>query len=295
MNGELFLRSVAWGALVLVVGASRGVPAGNPERGKTVFTLAAGCSCHTSQEGPVGAGGGEVPTPFGTFYGPNITPDVETGIGSWTTAEIDAAIRGGWVKGKGAEAPAMPYYRYAGMAAADARDLIAYLRSLPPVRRPNRPHEVRIPLARWAYRGWRLLFFRRPVPPTTAPPAGAARGRYLVDHVAICGDCHTPRNRLGAPNHALYLAGTTHGPDGRVVPNITPDPTGIGDWDTGDIVNLLTLGMMPNFDNVQGLMATVVDGKAGGPGYARAPQRDLRAIAEYLKSVPPIDNVVDDK
>jgi mono/diheme cytochrome c family protein len=269
--------------------------AGNPEHGKVVFALAAGCSCHTSKDGPVGAGGGEIPTPFGKFFGSNITPDTDTGIGTWSDAEIDAAIRHGYARGKGVESPAMPYYQYAGMSDTDVADLIAYLRLLPPVRHANQPHEGELPLARWAYRAWRLLFARSATPPVAAPAAGVERGKYLVDHVSICGDCHTPRNRFGVPEHAMYLAGSAHGPEGDPIPNITPDKTGIGSWDVADIINLLTQGMLPNFDNVQGLMAEVIDGRGGGPGFKDAPESDRHDIAEYLKTVPPIDNKVDDK
>src|SRR5512140_159080 len=118
----------------LLLAAPPAAAAGNPERGKLVFALAAGCGCHTPTHGPVGAGGGEVPTPFGTFYGTNITPDAVTGIGTWSDDEIDAAIRRGISRDHGIESPAMPYYQYSGMADSDMADLIAYLRSLPPVR-----------------------------------------------------------------------------------------------------------------------------------------------------------------
>ncbi len=268
---------------------------GDPQRGKVLFALAAGCGCHTSKDGPVGAGGGEVPTSFGTFYGTNITPDRETGIGAWTDREIEAAIRRGDARGKGVESPAMPYYRYGAMADADVADLIAYLRALPAVRRLNKPHDGELPLARWAYRAWRLLFVRTAKPPATAPAAGRERGEYLVDHVSICGDCHTPRTPLGVPDGGRYLAGSAHGPGGKRVPNITPHATGIASWDVDDIVNVLTLGMLPNFDNVQGLMADMIDGHGGGPGFKDAPESDRRAIAEYIKSVPSIDNKVEDK
>jgi mono/diheme cytochrome c family protein len=267
--------------------------AGDAGRGRAIFTLAAGCSCHTAAAGPVGAGGGKVPTPFGTFYGSNITSDPETGLGRWTDAEIAAAIREGYARDKGVESPAMPYYQYAGMADQDLADLIAYLRTLPAVRRASRPHENELPLPRLAYRLWRLLF--APSPPAAPPATGVARGRYLVDHVAICTDCHTPRNRLGVPIASRYLAGNAHGPDGQVIPNITPHATGIADWSVDDIVNVLSLGMLPNFDNVQGLMGEVVDGRGGGPGYKDASDADRRAIAEYLRTVPPIDNDVSDK
>ena len=275
--------------------AAPGALATSVERGKVVFTLAAGCGCHTPKDGPIGAGGAEVPTPFGKFFGTNITPDRETGIGAWSDAEIAAAIRDGVTRGGHAEAPAMPYYQYAGMADDDVADLIAYLRSLTPVRRANQPHEGELPLARWAYRAWRLLFFSNPSRPAQAPTAGLERGRYLVEHVSICVDCHTPRNRLGVPDARLYLAGSVHGPGGDSVPNITPHATGIGEWQADDILNVLTRGMLPDFDNVQGFMADVVDGHGGGPGYKNAPEADLRVIAEYIKSVPPIDNKVDDK
>jgi len=269
--------------------------AGDVERGKVIFALAAGCGCHTAADGPVAAGGGKVPTPFGTFYGPNITPDADTGIGRWSDAEIRAAIRDGLAHGKGAEAPTMPYYYYAAMSDEDVNDFIAYLRWLPAARRESRLAEGELPLARLAYGVWRFLFVRHETPPATAPRAEEARGRYLVDHVSLCGDCHTPRNRLGVPERSMYLAGVAHGPEGEVVPNITPDTTGIGDWDAEDIYNVLATGMLPNFDSVQGFMADVVSGHGGGPGLKDAPESDRRAIAVYLKTVPPIDNVVKDK
>jgi mono/diheme cytochrome c family protein len=266
------------------------LPRGDAQRGKVLFAAAAGCGCHTPADGPVGAGGSEIPTPFGTFYGTNITPDDETGIGRWTDEEIDAAIRHGNVRGRGAEAPVMPYYRYAGMSDADAADLIAYLRSLPPVVRPNTPHEVKMPRA--AFWAWRLVFGT-----TTSAEAkgltgdGVARGRYLVDHVSICGDCHTPRDSLGVSEAAMYLAGTASGPGDEAVPNVTPDAaTGIGDWDASDIATLLETGMKPDFDNVQGLMADVIDGHGGGPGYAAMPASDREAIGAYLRTVPPVAN-----
>lgn len=270
-----------------------GRAAGDAARGRIVFALAAGCGCHTSPNGPVGAGGGKVPTPFGTFYGSNITPDADTGIGRWTDAELAAAIREGVRRDGAAESPAMPYYQYAGMSDGDVTDLIAYLRTLPPVPRLSRPHEGELPLPRVAYRAWRWLFVSRVAAPAVAPPAGVERGRYLTNHVSICTDCHTPRNRFGAPDAALYLAGTAHGPGGDAVPNITPAKTGIADFGVDDIVNVVTLGMLPDFDNVQGLMADVIDGHGGGPGYKDAPPGDLHAIADYLKTVPAIEHEVE--
>lgn len=279
--------------LALLTCASSVLAAGDPGRGRDVFAMAGGCGCHSLAGGPVGAGGRELPTPFGTFYGTNITPDPETGLGNWTDEEIIAAIRDGDLRDGGVEAPVMPYYLYAGMADQDVRDLVAYLRSLPAVRRENRQHEIAFPLPRVAFRLWRLLFAPSVERPAQVPADGVERGRYLADHVAICQDCHTPRNFVGALRNGMYLAGTNDGPNGKPVPNVTPDAeTGIGDWDEYDIVQVLDSGMMPNFDNVQGLMAEVVDGVGGAPGYGDAPDRDLAAIASYLKTVKPIRNEV---
>jgi mono/diheme cytochrome c family protein len=268
---------------------------GNVDRGKEIFALAGGCGCHNMADGTVGSGGREIKTPFGTFYGTNITPDRETGIGDWSDEEIIAAIREGYSRGKGVEAPVMPYYQYAGMADADVRDLVAFLRTLPPVRRVNRAADVSLPLPRLAYRGWRLLFAPSVTPPAETPTDPLERGRYLVDHVSICGDCHTPRNRFGAPDKSRYLAGTADGPDGEDVPNITPDAeTGLAKWREGAFIEVLQTGMLPNADNVQGMMAEVVDGYGGGPGYSDAAESELRSIAKYMKSVPPVRHQVGD-
>jgi mono/diheme cytochrome c family protein len=283
------------GALILLL-LQLAVPASadDVERGREVFALAGGCGCHNMADGTIGSGGRELPTPFGMFYGTNITPDPETGIGAWSDAEIIAAIRDGYARGKGVEAPVMPYYQYAGMSDADVRALVAYLRTLPPVRRVNRAADVSLPFPRLAYRAWRLLFAPRGTAPAETPTEALARGRYLVDHVSICGDCHTPRDRYGVFVPDLYLAGTDEGPDGKPVPNITPDAaTGLAKWREGSFVRVLESGMLPNADNVQGLMAEVVDGY-GGPGYADAPESELRSIAKYMKSVPPIEHDVGD-
>jgi mono/diheme cytochrome c family protein len=279
--------------ILLLLGAAVAGAAGDAGRGGVIFAMAGGCGCHTGSEGPVGAGGGELKTPFGTFYASNITPDVETGIGAWSDEEIVAAIRAGWTRDGRVESPVMPYYQYAGMADADVNDLVAYLRTLAPVRRENRPAEVRIPFASLAYRAWRLLFAPSVTAPPTAPIEAVARGRYLANHVAICADCHTPRTRWGTLDQPLYLAGTDVGPDGNEVPNITPDrQTGIGKWSENDIVQLLQTGMKPDMDNVQGLMGEMVDGVGGGPGYAKVPESELRSIAKYLKTVPPVRHTV---
>jgi len=293
------VECIVRGAVVIALSAAlhptSAAAAGDAARGRVVFALAGGCGCHSSKDGPAGAGGEPIKTPFGTFYGTNITPDEDTGIGRWSDAEVIAAIREGYARGSGVEAPVMPYYLYAGMSDADVQDLVAFLRTLPPVRRVNRSAEVRIPLARLAYRAWRVLFGPSGAPPAVVPVDPIERGRYLVNHVAICTDCHTPRTRWGTLDMSLYLAGTTDGPNGERVPNITPDQaTGLGKWTERSIVELLQTAMKPNMDNVQGLMSSVIEGTGGGPGYSQAPESELRSIAKYLKTVQPIRHEVGD-
>jgi len=266
---------------------------GDAARGAVVFALAGGCGCHTPDGGPPGAGGTEIPTPFGTFHSTNLTSDREHGLGAWSDDEIDRAIRRGELRDGSVESPVMPYYRYAGMSDHDARDLVAYLRTLPASPAANRPAEGELPLPRLAYRAWRLLFAGRTTAPAEAPAAGVERGAYLARHVAICGDCHTPRDRFGVSIPALEHAGVPGGGPLPWAPNVTPDrETGVGDWDESDLSNLLETGFTPEYDNVQGAMAEVVEGKAGAPGYARAPASDRAAIAAWMKTIPAIHRVV---
>jgi mono/diheme cytochrome c family protein len=261
---------------------------GDAARGANVAALAGGCGCHTEKAGPLLAGGKALPTPFGNFYTTNITNDTEAGIGSWSAAEIERAIRVGTLPDGTVEAPAMPYYRYAGMADDDVRDLIAWLRAIPPSDRRNTPHDTWLPAAGLAMRLWRT-FFTRPIDAPQLSPAGTQRGRYLVESVAICGDCHTPRNLVGAPKRAMFMAGATGLAGGETAPNITPDrETGLGDWDEDDIVSCLEMGMLPNMDTVQGLMEEMIDGVGVGTGYANAELADIEAIAHFIKGVPAI-------
>jgi mono/diheme cytochrome c family protein len=189
----------------------------------------------------------------------------------------------------------MPYEAYSGMAQADLQALIAYLRTIKPVKQPTPPLKSRAPFLRsLGVPLWLKIFGRPATAPPQAPTSGLARGRYLAEHVALCGDCHTPRNFIGAPNRSLYFAGIDekNGPFGQAVPNITPDKeTGIGDWQREDIAELLLTGTKPDLDNVQGLMYEVIQGTPHG--YKDMRRDDALAIAEYVKSIPPIRNKVD--
>lgn len=259
------------------------------QRGKYIFAAAGGCGCHTTKEGGLNAGGRKFSGPFGVVYGTNITPDKETGIGTWSEKQFIDAMRYG-VRPNGEKLlPVMPYPAFRLMADADLKALWAYLRSLPALNRPNQPRKASMPFLNLFLAAWNKAYVGTGEPPAQAPTEGVARGKYLVWHVAHCGECHTPRGISGALDNSRFLAGTRDGPENSIVSNITPEPrTGIGNWSTADIVDYMQTGLRPDGDNAQGLMAEVIEGTS--VGYKDLSVADLRAIAAYLRTVPPIVN-----
>jgi mono/diheme cytochrome c family protein len=252
-------------ALTLLTAASPAAADEDASGRGEYLVRAGGCfSCHTAGGGQPLAGGRALATPFGTFYSPNITPDPDTGIGRWTDAQFLRALREG-VRPDGANYfPVFPYPSFTGITDGDALAIKAYLFSVPPVRQQNRAHDIGFPFSwRFLQTGWKLLFFT-PGPFQPVPERSTAynRGAYLATALAHCGECHTPRNILGAMRSSLRLAGTPDGPDGQLVPNITPDPgTGIGKWEKGDVVELLKTGTTPEQSKVKGAMReTIQDG-----------------------------------
>ncbi|MBM4260733.1 MAG: cytochrome C [Deltaproteobacteria bacterium] len=284
---------LAVGALLLpaIATAQAQAPKEQIARGQYIFAISGGCACHTEPKGVHNVGARAFPIPLGTVYSTNITPDKETGLGDWTDQQFMDAMTKGLRKDGSRLLPVMPYTLYSGMAQEDLRALLSYLRSLKPVRKPTPELKTSTPFARSvATAAWLKAFGTFYESPAQAPKAGIARGKYLTDHVAICGDCHTPRNSLGVPSRTLYMAGSPKdGPIGELVPNITPDKeTGIGDWKREDIAELLIKGIKPDFDNVQGLMLEVIQGAPHG--YKDMTREDALAIADYLKSIPAIKN-----
>ena len=246
-----------------------------------------GCHTDTKNSGTPLAGGRELKTPFGSFFGPNITPHPTAGIGRWSEAQFRRALREG-VRPDGAHYfPAFPYTSFTGMTDADIGDLWAYLQTVPASAQPNREHELGFPFnIRLAMIGWKALFFTpgefRP-DPSKSPEIN--RGAYLVNALGHCGECHTPRNFAGGLDRSKFLAGGVL--DGGVVPNITPHPeTGIGKWSPGDVADLLKMGMTPDGDFVGGEMAEV------SKEMAKLTDDDVKAIVAYLRSLPPINNAV---
>ncbi len=252
---------------------------------------AGGCvSCHTAPGGTKFAGGRALATPFGTFYSPNITPDRETGIGTWSDADFQRALRRGISPSGAHYFPVFPYPSFTGITDDDARAIKAYLFSLPPTHAPDRQHDVWFPFSwRFLQIGWRLLYFDEgPFRPDRRASAAYNRGAYLVTALAHCGECHTPRNVLGAVESDQALSGNPNGPDGEAVPNITPDrKTGIGDWDQDDIATLLKTGETPEHSEVKGAMHEAIE-----DGLKYLTDEDRQAIATYLLAQKPVANEV---
>ena len=264
-------------------------------RGEYIFRAGVCAGCHTDSKGggEFLAGGRPLETPFGIFYSPNITPDPETGIGGWSAADFARAMRDGVAPDGSHYFPVFPYTAFTGMSAADLADLKAYLDTVPAVRRANRAHDVAAPFGwRFTVGPWKWLFFERgPYEPRADRSRQWNRGAYLATALAHCAECHSPRNLLGGLMRDMLFAGTENGPEGQRAPNITPHvATGIGRWSAAELSDLLKTGLKPDFDDVQGLMGEAVE-----QGYKYLRDDDLAAIADYVMSLDPVDNLVPTK
>ena len=281
--------TASFAALLLVSGGSPAAAAETDSITRGAYlAAAAGCDqCHTDVEhnGRLYAGGRELDTRFGRLFTPNITPDPDTGIGRWGFADFERAMRWGIAPDDSHYRPAFPFPFYSRMMQNDLADVVTFLSSVPAVSQLNRAADPGILSAALPRAALAVLAqpFTGPWEADPAKEQSWNRGAYLVNAVARCGDCHTPRNWLGAPDFTRFLAGTRSGPRGKPVPNITPDPeSGIGKWSKGDIIALLKDGQMPDFDFVGGAMAAIVRNTS------RLDDSDRGAIATYLRSLTPI-------
>ncbi|MFN6979561.1 MAG: c-type cytochrome [Gemmobacter sp.] len=258
---------------------------GSAARGEAVFHAAGCASCHhapgaTGEAKLVLAGGQRFASDFGTFLAPNISSDPVQGIGAWSVADLGNALMAGVSPAERHYYPAFPWTAYARMQPGDVADLHAYLLTLPADATPSAPHELPFPFSiRRSVGLWKWLYL------DTAPIVGGTlteaeiRGRYLVEALGHCGECHTPRGPLGALDTARWLAGAPNPNGTGRIPNITPAAL---TWTEGEIANYLSTGFTPDFDSVGGHMAAVVE------NYARLPESDRAAVAAYLKRVPPV-------
>jgi mono/diheme cytochrome c family protein len=246
--------------------------------------------CHTDIGGAPYAGGRGIPTPFGTIFAPNLTPDVATGIGAWSAAEFWRALHNGRARDGRLLYPAFPYPNYTRITREDSDAIHAYLESLPAVAQANKPHDLPFPFDQQAALAvWRALYFRaEPASPQAAnDPAHDAewnRGAYLVEGLGHCNACHASRNALGATSSTLDLAGGLIPVQNWYAPSLTSSAeAGVADWDMQHIVDLLQTGVSTR-GAVMGPMREVV---SGSTQYLSA--ADLRAMAAYLKALPQSD------
>jgi mono/diheme cytochrome c family protein len=246
--------------------------AGNIARGAYLARAGDCAACHTARGGQAYAGGRAVDTPFGRVMAPNITPDVDTGIGAWTADDFWNALHNGVGREGRLLYPAFPYPNYTKVSRDDADALFAYLRSLPPARQPRQPHSLRSPYdSQAALAAWRLLYFKPGV--HEAEPARGAdwnRGAYLVEGLGHCAACHSPRNNLGASGQGLR---------GGLIPVLGWYAPSLASKDP-HLAQLLQTGVSPN-GAVYGPMAEVV-----GRSLQHLSQQDIGAMTAYLGSLP---------
>jgi mono/diheme cytochrome c family protein len=256
---------------------------GDPKRGGYVAKVGGCVGCHTAGEkDPPFAGGRALKTPFGTFFGPNITPHPQAGIGRWTETDFINAMRHGRRPDGANYFPAFPYPSFTKITDADLRDLWAYLRTLPPNARASQPHDLNFPFGwRFLVTFWKWLYF---TPGPFVAISGATpvinRGAYLVQALGHCGECHTPRNFLGGPKPSRFLAGGKT-PEGKDVANLTP--ANLKKWGDKDLMDFLTTGNTPDGDVPAEAMAEVIRNTT-----SQLTPQDLAALVAYLRSIPPV-------
>jgi mono/diheme cytochrome c family protein len=256
----------------------------NADHGEQVFHAAGCASCHRAKEATdetalVLSGGQTFPSPFGSFTAPNISTDPEAGIGGWSAVELWNALHHGTSPEGRHYYPVFPYASYVRMAPQDVVDLHAFLQTLPADPTPNGAHDVPFPFSvRAALGGWKMLFLNDNWVMQGELAPDLQRGRYLVEAMGHCAECHTPRNLLGGLKAGSDWMTGAPNPAGRgTFPDLTPPKMG---WSKGELVEYFTSGFTPEFDTAGGHMALVVE------NLAQLPESDREAIAAYIKALP---------
>jgi len=236
-------------------------------------------ACHTATGGKAYSGSRALPTPFGTIYSSNITPDADTGLGRWSEEAFRRALRDGVDREGRHLYPAFPYNHFTHLTDDDIHALYAFImtrdrvRNVPPENRLSFPFNIRPLLA-----GWKLLFLTRgPHDGDAAQSTDWNRGAYLVEGIAHCGACHTPRNFLGAERKAsVYAGGDSEGWDAPALDSGSPAPVA---WTADQLFAYLGAGWQAQHGASAGPMAPVAENLAG------VPEKDVRAIAVYIASL----------
>lgn len=254
------------------------------QRGQYLARAGNCMACHTVRGGAAYAGGRALGTPFGTIYSSNITPDKESGIGRWNADDFWRALHDGRSRDGSFLYPAFPFTSYTKLSRDDTDALFAYLQTVKPVDRQDRPHALRFPYnQRILLAGWRALYFEPgQYRPDTGQSAQWNRGAYLVQGLGHCGACHSARNGLGANVSLEQLAGGMIPTLDWYAPPLNSDAKdGLGSWETQHLAALLKTGVSPR-GAAFGPMAEIV-----GSSLQYLSDEDVNAMALYLKSLPP--------
>jgi mono/diheme cytochrome c family protein len=246
------------------------------KRGRELAAIGNCNDCHTVKGGGSFAGGLPVPTPFGTIYSSNITPDAQTGIGRWSEEAFRRAMRSGVNRDGQHLYPTFPYDHFTNVRDEDDAALYAFLMTRPPVHAPARANQLSFPLdQRFVIAGWKLLFLRRGLyQPDSTKSAEWNRGAYLVEGLAHCGACHTPRNGLGAERtNARFAGGAVDNWQAFALNGQSPAPV---PWDADALYAYLHQGFHPDHGTARGPMAEVVS------NLSSVNESDVRAIATYM-------------
>jgi mono/diheme cytochrome c family protein len=273
--------AIAWRPSIAAVDPSSPVTfdAALVRRGRDLAAIGNCSTCHTTRSGKDFTGGLPVPTPFGTIYSSNITPDAETGIGRWPEAAFRRAMRAGVDRSGRHLYPTFPYDHFTKVNDEDDRALYAYLMTRQPVRAPARANQLSFPLdQRFVVAGWKLLFLHGGrYQPDSTNSAEWNRGAYLVEGLAHCGACHTPRNALGAERASAQFAGGEA--DNWSAYAINAQSRAPVPWDADALFVYLRQGWHPDHGVARGPMADVVS------NLSVVPDSDIRAIAIYMAGV----------
>jgi mono/diheme cytochrome c family protein len=281
IGGAVAAFAIAWRPAIAAIDppAPQSFDAALVKRGRDLAAIGNCNDCHTARGGKDFAGGLPVPTPFGTIYSSNITPDAETGIGRWPEAAFRRAMRSGVDRDGRHLYPTFPYDHFTNVTDEDDRALYAYLMTRQPVHAPARANQLAFPLdQRFVIAGWKLLFLHGDTyRPDSTKSAEWNRGAYLVEGLAHCGACHTPRNALGAERaSAPFAGGDVEDWHAYAINAQSPAPV---PWDADALFAYLRDGWHPDHGVARGPMAQVVS------NLSSARDSDIRAIATYMAGV----------
>ncbi|MCJ8314506.1 MAG: cytochrome c [Saccharospirillaceae bacterium] len=249
------------------------------KRGEYLTQLAGCIGCHSPEDGILLEGGVELISDFGTFITPNITADVVFGIGSWSDQDFVRALRFGQSPNGAYYYPAFPYTSYTALTQKDMLDIKAYIFSLPTSEKPSQPHQLPFPISlRLAALGWNFVNFHDAEFKYNSDFSELYnRGDYIVNHLAHCQECHTPRNWLGKIDKSLALSGSNFGSENESIPGIRA--IDLKDWLDVDLNMFFQEGLLPDGDYVGSTMVEVIDNSTH-----YLTDQDRASLIEYLKN-----------